>query len=299
MTRTDDDSWDLKTGVGTTAAAIVAMRALASKRPKPLIDDPLAQPLVEALGVDHYLRMANGDATDSGFDLALMADGMAVRTVFFDGFFAAAMATGVRQAVILACGLDTRPHRLAWPAGTTVFEVDQPGVIDAKVRAMAQVGATPNAELHSVGIDLRQDWPAALRAQGFDADLPTAWIAEGLMGYLPPEAQDRLFDTITGLSAPGSHLAADWLPDSAAMTSDRARAVYAAERQRSDGAIQDPGELIYHGKRNDVDAYLKGLGWRASTQSAEQRFAQSDVQFRRDDFLIGIFNARYTSATLG
>ena len=299
MARTDDDSWDLTTGVGTTAAAIVAMRALASKRPNPLIDDPFAQPLVEALGVDHYLRMADGDGTESGFDLALMADGMAVRTVFFDGFFAAATATGVRQAVILACGLDTRPHRLAWPAGTTVFEVDQPGVIDAKVRAMAHLGATPTAELRSVGIDLRQDWPAALHADGFDADLPTVWIAEGLMGYLPPEAQDRLFDTITGLSAPGSHLAVDWLPTTAAMTSDRARAVYAAERQRSDGAIQDPGELVYHGARNDVDTYLTALGWQVSTQSAEQRFADSGVVFRRDDFLIGICHARYTSAVLG
>jgi O-methyltransferase involved in polyketide biosynthesis len=32
---------------------------------------------------------------------------------------------------------------------------------------------------------------------------PTAWSAEGLLGYLPPEAQDRLLDTITELSAPG------------------------------------------------------------------------------------------------
>ncbi len=52
-----------------------------------------------------------------------MADNMAVRTKFFDDFFAPEVAhgrreAGIRQAVILASGLDSRAYRLAWPAGT-------------------------------------------------------------------------------------------------------------------------------------------------------------------------------------
>ena len=71
---------------------------------------------------------------------------------------------------------------------------------------VAGLGASPTAELHTVSIDLREDWPAALRASGFDETKPTAWSAEGLLVYLPPDAQDRLFDHITALSAPGSRL---------------------------------------------------------------------------------------------
>jgi methyltransferase (TIGR00027 family) len=300
--RNDNDSWDLTSGVGTTAAGVVAMRALASNQPNALIDDPFARPLVEALGVEYYIRMADGEAfgdgTAPGMDLKLMADGMAVRTMFFDDFFTEATAAGIRQAVILACGLDTRPHRLPWPPGATVFELDQPQVIEAKVTAMAQLGAAPGASLHSIAIDLRQDWPAALRAQGFDAAQPTAWIAEGLMGYLPPEVQDRFFDTITALSAPGSRLATDWLPDMAVTRNDRAREVYLVENERSNGAIQDPVELIYLGERNDVGDYLTALGWRVSTQTAEQRFAANDLAYRRDESMTGICDAHCTAAAL-
>ena len=126
---------------------------------------------------------------------------MAVRTRFFDNFFADAAAAGVRQAVILAAGLDTRAYRLTWPSETVVYEVDQPQVIEFKTRTLAELGATPAADRKAVAVDLRDDWLGALRDNGFDSDRPTAWIAEGLLGYLPPDAQDRLFDNITALSS--------------------------------------------------------------------------------------------------
>ncbi len=133
---------------------------------------------------------------------------MAVRTRFFDYFFLDAAEAGVRQAVILASGLDTRAYRLPWPAGTVVYEIDQPEVIEFKTRTLADLGATPTADRRTVGVDLRDDWPAALRDSGFDTTQPTAWSAEGLLAYLPPDAQDRLFDNITALSA----AAAGWVP---------------------------------------------------------------------------------------
>ncbi|MET0704278.1 MAG: class I SAM-dependent methyltransferase [Mycobacterium sp.] len=303
MARTDGDSWDLLSGVGTTALGVAAARAHASGRPDALITDPYARPLIEALGVDYYLRMADGDLGDddpaAGLDLSLVADGMAIRTQFFDEFFSDACAAGIRQAVILASGLDTRAYRLPWPAGTSVFELDQPGVIDFKVAAMAGIGVVPDVPVHSIGVDLRDDWPKALRDNGFDPAESTAWIAEGLLGYLPPDAQDRLFDAITVLSAVGSRVVTDWHPDFGVTTNDRSREVTKFERERSNGVdIEDVSEMIYLGERHDVGDYLQNLGWEIATQTAESRFAANGMLFRRDDSISGLVDAYYTSAVL-
>ena len=130
MARTDGDTWDLASSVGATATGVAAARALASRGPNPLIDDPFAEPLVKAVGTEIFSKMLSGeidlDEADPSFNRQRMAEGMAVRTRFFDNFFSAATDAGIRQAVILASGLDTRAYRLPWPSGTTVYEIDQP-----------------------------------------------------------------------------------------------------------------------------------------------------------------------------
>jgi methyltransferase (TIGR00027 family) len=175
---------------------------------------------------------------------------MAVRTRFFDDYFTSATAAGMRQAVILASGLDTRAYRLAWPAGTVVYEIDQPRVIEFKTSTLADLGATPTAELRTIAIDLRDDWPAALRAGGFDVDQPTAWSAEGLLPYLPSEAQDRLFDNITALSAPGSQLATEHISDPDAFSEESVQRI--SERWRRAGFDLNAADLFYQGDRSVV-----------------------------------------------
>ena len=178
--RTDGDSWDLASSVGATATAVAASRALASRGPDPLIEDPYAAALVNAVGIPHFVEVAEGqlDVDDPLFSARQMCEHIAVRTRFFDQMFIDACAAGIRQAVILASGLDTRAYRLAWPAGTVVFEIDQPAVIDFKTQVLTKAGATPAAERRTIGVDLRDDWPRALRDGGFDrrgaADLSTA-----------------------------------------------------------------------------------------------------------------------------
>ncbi len=212
MTRSEGDTWDLASSVGATATSVAASRALATRQPDPLIVDPFAEPLVKAVGLDFCNRVADGDidlSDDPLFSRDHMCEQIAVRTRFFDDFFADAGAAGVRQAVILASGLDTRAYRMTWPEGTTVFEIDQPEVIEFKTRVLADLGATPSADRRTVAVDLRDDWPKALRDSGFDPTQRTAWIAEGLLIYLPPDAQDRLLDNISALSAAGSRLATE------------------------------------------------------------------------------------------
>lgn len=278
MARTDNDSWDLASSVGATATMVAAARAVASRGPDAVIDDRFAEPLVRAVGVDFFTRLASGEldpaeltpeGEDSTMDMRRFADGMAARTRFFDGFFADAGEAGVRQAVILASGLDARAYRLSWPAGTVVYEIDQPEVIEFKTRTMAGLGAQPTADRRAVAIDLRQDWVAALGAAGFDPARPTAWIAEGLMGYLPPQAQDQLLDQICALSAPGSRLAVESVPGIGNIDDEdaRRRMQQMSDRLREHGLDLHFGDLVFTGERADVAEYLRDRGW--STTEAD------------------------------
>ncbi|HUO36880.1 MAG TPA: class I SAM-dependent methyltransferase, partial [Mycobacterium sp.] len=171
MARTDNDTWDLASSVGATATMVAASRAVATRQPKPLIKDPYAQPLVEAVGIDALTRLARGELDPAALDdhsgrASRMSDHMAIRTKFFDDFFLAATVGGIRQVVILASGLDARAYRLSWPAGTTVYEVDQPQVIGFKTQTLTRLGADPTADRREVAIDLRYDWPSALKEAG-------------------------------------------------------------------------------------------------------------------------------------
>jgi methyltransferase (TIGR00027 family) len=280
MARTDNDTWDLATSVGATATGVAVGRALASRGADALIDDPFAEPLVRAVGVDFFTRLASGELDPAqvddnrNFGMVGMAATMGVRTRFFDDFFMAAADDGIRQAVILASGLDARAYRLPWPSGTTVFEIDQARVIEFKTATLAELGATPTADLRTVPVDLRRDWPAALRAAGLDPTKPTAWSAEGLMPFLPPDAQDRLLDNVTALSPAGSQLATENLrgPGDAVQTmADRMRE--ATDRWREHGFDVEMTDLWYAGERNDVVDYLSAHGWTTAASSVAELLA--------------------------
>jgi methyltransferase (TIGR00027 family) len=266
--RFDGDTWDLASSVGATATAVAASRAMASRGPDALLDDRFADPLVRAVGIEHFVKLVDGEQTVD--HSRAMIEQMTVRTRYFDDFFTAATDSGIRQAVILASGLDTRAYRLRWPAGTTVFELDQPDVIEFKTRTLADLGAEPAARHRTVAIDLRDDWPSALQAAGFDTVQPTAWIAEGLLVYLPPEAQDRLFDHITALSVPGSRIATEHM-DMKNLPPDWAQKL--TERSKRYGSNFDLTELFYMGERHSAADYLSPYGWQVDVLNANDAFA--------------------------
>ena len=297
MARADDDSWDLASGVGATATAVAASRALATRAG--LIDDAWAEPLVRAVGMEHFQELL--DAPETSDDVQRMVHGMAIRTRYFDDFLhKTSHTTDIRQTVILASGLDARGYRLPWPAGTVVFEVDQPGVIDFKVSALQRLGARPTAEVRHVGVDLREDWPAALAGHGFDAGRPTAWIAEGLLIYLPPDAQDRLFDHITALSPAGSRLATEFMPAMDAFTDPPAdRDEPEAEQWRRLGFHDNLAGLVYVGERSHVIDYLQQLGWQVSGSGIEELFAANGFDHHDDEMTEKFAGFQYLSATLG
>jgi len=199
----------------------------------------------------------------------------AVRTHYFDGYFDAAVRAGIRQVVILAAGLDSRAYRLDWPTGTTVFEIDQPKVLDYKTSTLDAHGALPKARRVPVAVDLRDDWPAALLAAGFDPAQPTAWLAEGLLPYLPGDAQDRLFDLATAHSAAGSRIAVEAFNLHPSQYSSEKRALRrerTAQLRERLGLDLDVDTLMYiDDERADAAEWLADHGWRVdAVPSAEE-----------------------------
>ncbi len=284
--RSHDDTWDIATSVGSTAVMVAAARARETESADPLIRDPYARVLVAGAGAGMWEnllddamveRIAESDPT-----AAAMFDNMlgyqAVRTLFFDTFFADAVAAGIRQIVILASGLDSRAYRLDWPAGTVIYELDQPKVLDYKAAALAEHGVTATAVRHEVPIDLRQDWPAALKAAGFDSARPAAWLAEGLLMYLPADAQDRLFQQVTELSAPGSRLSVEAVHHQDEERRERMRERW--QKMSDDLGIErdvDISELTYNDPvRADATEWLGGHGWSAAGVSSTDEMRRLD-----------------------
>ncbi len=270
--RTDNDTWDIASSVGATAVMVAAARAAETDRPEPLIRDPYARILVADAGTGAWEYMLNDDfvskVAESDAEIAAMFQHMgnyqAVRTHFFDAFFVKAVEAGIRQVVILASGLDSRAFRLPWPAGTTVFEIDQPKVLEYKSATLALHDVRPSADRREVAVDLRQDWPTALVNAGFDIAQPTAWLAEGLLMYLPADAQDRLFTQITELSAPGSRVAAETMGIHSEDRRQRMRERFAALSVQFDVDPIDITELTYEDPdRADVAVWLAEHGWRS------------------------------------
>ncbi|KQH81322.1 SAM-dependent methyltransferase [Mycobacterium gordonae] len=277
--RSHDDTWDIRTSVGTTAVMVAAARAVETEQPDALIRDPYAKILVtnanagvlwEAMLDPAVAAKVETLDAEAAAMVRHMRGYQAVRTNFFDTFFADAVAAGIRQVVILASGLDSRAYRLDWPAGTTVYEIDQPQVLEYKSTTLADNGVTPSADRRAVAIDLRQDWPAALREAGFDPNARTAWLAEGLLMYLPAEAQDRLFTLIGELSPAGSRIAAETAASHADERREQMRARFKkiAEQIGLEETI-DVGELMYRDEhRASVADWLNNHGWRAVAVSS-------------------------------
>ncbi|AFM14920.1 methyltransferase, putative, TIGR00027 family [Mycolicibacterium chubuense NBB4] len=276
--RTDNDTWDIASSVGVTAVMVAAARAAETDRPDPLIHDPYAKVLIADAGTGVWEYMLDdafvAKVSEADAEIAAMFEHMgsyqAVRTHFFDAYFAAAVDAGIRQVVILASGLDSRAFRLPWPAGITVFEIDQPKVLEYKAATLAANDVRPSADRREVPIDLRQDWPAALADAGFDRTRPTAWLAEGLLMYLPADAQDRLFTQITDLSAPGSRLAAESMGIHAGDRRERMRTRFAALASQFDVEPMDIAELTYEDPdRAEVADWLNSHGWRADALASQ------------------------------
>jgi methyltransferase (TIGR00027 family) len=284
--RSDDDHWDIVSSVGYTALLVAGWRALHAASPQPLVRDEYAKVFVAA-SEDPYLAgvLANPGTSEDEMAFPRL---YGVQTRFFDDFFVAAGAVGIRQAVIVAAGLDSRAYRLEWSPGTTVFEVDLPKVLEFKAHVLSEQGATPKARRIEVAADLRTDWSRALEAAGFDVESPSAWSVEGLLPYLTDEAQNALFTHISGLSAPGSRIAVGAL--GSRLDRDQLEALEATHPGVNMSGDVDFSALTYE-PNSDPAEWLDAHGWvvepvrNTLDLQAGYGMTPADVDIRIDRFM--------------
>ncbi|RVW00381.1 SAM-dependent methyltransferase [Rhodococcus spongiicola] len=253
-------------GVGVTAVFVAAARALESARDDRLFNDPWAGEFVRHSGWNPPTDELDDSSRDE------LATWVAVRTKFLDDFALDSVDTGCGQVVLLGAGLDTRAFRLPWLRQVNVYELDTPDMVDFKAAVLGDT--TPEVAVRVVvPVDLREDWPAALRDAGFRSDIPTAWILEGLLLYLPDDAVATLMDGIGKLSAPGSAIGASITNVDPTATMSDAHVV-------RDTLISREGwlSLLHWNGPEDPVAWFGSHGWRATalpTEELAQRYGRT------------------------
>jgi methyltransferase (TIGR00027 family) len=232
-------------GVTATALAVARVRAHESTRPDGLFVDPYAAAFAAAASPPDR----SGESRERAAVRRALAFQVVVRTRFFDDYLLDACAHGCRQVVLLAAGLDTRAFRLDWPAGVRLFELDLPDVQRFKAAVLATGAAAPRCERTVLSGDLRDDWSTTLVAAGFEPNVATAWLAEGLLVYLTADDAAHVLTEVGTVSAPGSRLA---LERGAGARSLRDR-----------DAANEVTSLWHGGLGSDPVTWLDANGWHA------------------------------------
>jgi methyltransferase (TIGR00027 family) len=272
MARTEDDSWDVTEGVGATALGVAWARSQEATSESPLFTDPYAQLFVDA-AVERGWQLPPAYILER---IRAISGYAASRTKWFDEFFIAAGANGIQQAVILAAGLDARAWRLPWVDGSVVYEIDQPKVLVFKAEILRAHNAESDARNVQVPIDLRENWPKALQESGFDPSQPVSWAVEGLLPYLPADAQDLLFERIHQLSVKGSHIGVESFGagffDSDYLADRREQLCKLQEEsgEQGDENAFDVEDLWFVEERTDVASWLTEHGWEVTSVEAAE-----------------------------
>ncbi|MGW2280405.1 class I SAM-dependent methyltransferase [Streptomyces sp. NPDC001770] len=243
-----------------TAVGVARVRALETEREDALFRDPLAQVFATAGGLWPSSPRLSDDEAARRRRLAVSLS-IVIRTKFLDDLLRQASASGIRQVVLLGAGMDSRAFRIDWPEGTRLFEVDTAAPLAFKASVLRQEHAVARCERTTVAVDLREDWPAALAAAGYDPAVPTAWIAEGLLIYLPEDAVELLLARIGAQSAAGSRMGLTL----------GSRGVI--ERFGADAVPGSAASMWVSEMPDDPVGWLAGHGWEADSYTLRERAA--------------------------
>jgi methyltransferase (TIGR00027 family) len=234
--------------LGATAFWTASVRAKENAREDRLFVDPWAITLAGEQGAA-WIAQRSGDSV-----LPIV-----LRTRYFDDFLQRiTYQNTVRQVVLMAAGLDTRAYRLNWPETTHIFELDQSAVLEYKEYVLRSKDAHPTCVRHAMGIDLTGLWNDTLIKADFNTQVPTGWLLEGFLFYLPDDSITQIIDAVTNLSVPGSWMGFDII-NSTMLTHPITRQW--VEMQAKSGAP-------WIGTMDDPVSFLAMRGWKATLSQA-------------------------------
>ncbi|KAK4643695.1 hypothetical protein QC761_0070520 [Podospora bellae-mahoneyi] len=148
-----------------------------------LLGDSLAAAVVEQIDYD-FDRLQVG---------SLVAGVIGLRSALFDKWIRDFLTRHSHANVIhLACGLDTRPHRISWGDSVRWIDVDLPDVVDLRRESMPEPS---RANQYSLMAGSALD-PAFI--QSLQNDRPTIIVIEGLVPYLTTSEGEAMIANLCG-----------------------------------------------------------------------------------------------------
>jgi len=204
-----------------TAEGVALIRASESAKPENerICYDPYAIRFIPPEILAHFRTLSpeQQEASRAAYDREFpgQRNSIASRVRFFDDTIEEEIASGTRQIVIVGAGFDSRPYRIEEIRRARVFEVDRAEIQKVKKTTVAQIFGSLPSHVTYLPIDLAAgSLFAALVGAGFDRTQRALFVMEGLLYYLPPALVRQLLGEIAGMTAPGSKILLDCLPQS-------------------------------------------------------------------------------------
>ena len=209
-------------------------------------------------------------------------DEVLVRTRYIDDYLQECIGNGIRQLVILGAGYDCRAYRIEGLKGMVrVFEVDYPATQKVKMEKIKRIFGSLPEDVIYVPIDLvKEKLSQRLLESGYDTNLKTLFIWEGVTAYLTAYAVDETLAFVVNNSGEGSSIIFNY-----------------AYQSLVDGSCELEGaKKTREGVARDGEPYTFGIGEGAIEEFLSDRgfwqINNATLEFLKSTYLNGRIHAR-------
>jgi methyltransferase (TIGR00027 family) len=196
-----------------TAMGIAIVRGIESEKPENerICYDPYARRLVNG-ALYHFVRFFDRLGYSEVKGPGIMGF-LTVRDRHIDEYLKSCLTDGIEQLVILGAGLDSRAYRFdELKAHVKVFEVDHPASQQDKLKKLKEIFGQVPSHVTYVDIDFNtQALGQRLSECGYNENLKTLFIWQGVTQYLTPAAVDDTLAFIANHSGAGSSVIFDYM----------------------------------------------------------------------------------------
>jgi methyltransferase (TIGR00027 family) len=186
------------------------------------------------------------------------------RTRHIDGLLANALERGLKQLVLLGAGLDFRTMGVPEDSRVRVFELDLPDMLAERTRVRESFDKVQ--AIQSTGVPLNfefDDVADRLRSAGFDPNLPSLFVFEGMSMYFGERINRSILSSVRSLMGHAeSRLWCDIVANSVVLNTSGY-----SEVERFIEGMAKLGEPFVFG-RDDATAFLGGLGFEILSDDA-------------------------------